>query len=95
MLVGLSYTGLAAAFIAKEAAGKFHRVISQCGSYWWQDCWRVGQFQAMRQPVPTEFYLDVGTQETQENVRHREDVLQVVSQIDGVRRFRDVLLLQG
>lgn len=49
----------------------------------------------MRQPVPTEFYLDVGTQETQENVRHREDVLQVVSQIDGVRRFRDVLLLQG
>jgi enterochelin esterase-like enzyme len=44
---------------------------------------------------PTEFFLDVGTKEVQENVRHREDVLQVVLQIDGVRRFRDVLLLAG
>lgn len=33
--------------------------------------------------------------ELDENVRHREDVLQVVSQIDGVRHFRDVLLLAG
>ena len=42
-----------------------------------------------------EFYLDVGTQEIHENVRHREDVVQVVSQIEGVRRFRDALLAQG
>ncbi len=42
-----------------------------------------------------EFYLDVGTQEIHENVRHREDVFQAVSQIDGVRRFRDALLAQG
>jgi enterochelin esterase-like enzyme len=39
--------------------------------------------------------LDVGTQEIHENVRHKEDVVQVVSQIEGVRRFRDALLAQG
>jgi enterochelin esterase-like enzyme len=46
-------------------------------------------------PVPTDFYLDVGTEEVAESVRHRADVLQVVSQIEGVRRFRDVLRLRG
>ena len=40
-------------------------------------------------------YLDAGSRETAENVQHREDVLQVVSQIEGVRRFRDVLSCQG
>ena len=49
----------------------------------------------MKERLPTDFYLDVGASETQENVQHREDVLQVVSQIDGVRRFRDVLLKHG
>jgi enterochelin esterase-like enzyme len=39
--------------------------------------------------------LDVGTQETREKVRHGEDLVQVVSQIDAVLRFRDALLAQG
>ncbi len=42
--------------------------------------------------VPTAFYLDVGLREIDGNVRHRENVVQVVSQIDSVRLFRDVLL---
>ena len=42
-----------------------------------------------------EFWLDVGTQEVRENVRHREDAVQVVSQIEGGRHFRDALLAQG
>lgn len=46
-------------------------------------------------PHPTDFYLDIGTREVQENVRHREDVLQVMSQLEGVRRFRDVLRSKG
>jgi len=37
----------------------------------------------------------VGSGETAENVRHKEDVLQVVSQIDAVRQFRDVLIAGG
>lgn len=93
-LIGLSYTGLAAAFVAKELPGVFQRVISQSGSFWWNDCWLSEQYRLSAR-VPTDFYLDVGTQELAENVRHREDVLQVVSQIEGVRRFRDVLRLKG
>lgn len=95
VLVGLSYTGLAAAFIAKEYPGVFQKVISQSGSFWSNDCWLIKQVASMKERLPTDFYLDVGTGETQENVQHREDVLQVVSQIDGVKRFRDVLLKHG
>lgn len=95
VLTGVSYTGLAAAFVAKEYPGAFQRIISQSGSFWWNDCWLVEEFRRLEQKIPVEFYLDVGTQEIHENVRHREDVVQVVSQIDGVRRFRDALLAQG
>lgn len=94
-LIGLSYTGLAAAFVAKEYPGLFQRVISRSGSFWSNDCWLIEQFRTLAQRVPTDFYLDVGTREVAENVRHREDVLQVISQIEGVRRFRDVLAREG
>jgi enterochelin esterase family protein len=93
-LIGVSYTGLAAAFVAKECPGIFQRVISQSGSFWWNDCWLSEQYRLSAR-VPTDFYLDVGTKELAENVRHHEDVLQVVSQIEGVHRFRDVLRLKG
>jgi len=93
-LIGLSYTGLAAAFVAKEFPGIFQRVISQSGSFWWNDCWLSEQYR-LSVRVPTDFYLDVGTKELAENVLHREDVLQVISQIEGVHRFRDVLRLKG
>ena len=95
VLAGVSYTGLAAAFVAKEYPGSFQRVISQSGSFWWNDCWLVEAYRHLEQKIPVEFYLDVGTQETRENVRHGEDLVQVVSQIEGVRRFRDALLARG
>ena len=37
VLAGVSYTGLAAAFVAKEYPGSFQRIISQSGSFWWND----------------------------------------------------------
>ena len=77
MLAGVSYTGLAAAFVAKEYPGTFQRIISQSGSFWWNDCWLVEEFRRLERK--TEFYLDVGTQETRENVRHGEDLVQFVS----------------
>jgi enterochelin esterase-like enzyme len=95
VLAGVSYTGLAAAFVAKEYPNSFQRTISQSGSFWWNGCWLVEEFRRQEQAIPVEFYLDVGTQETNENVRHGEDLIQVVSQMEGVRRFRDVLLAQG
>jgi enterochelin esterase-like enzyme len=95
VLTGVSYTGLAAAFVAKEYPGAFQRIISQSGSFWWNDCWLVEAYRRLEQKIPVEFYLDVGTQETRENVRHGEDLVQVVSQIEGVRRFRNALLARG
>lgn len=95
VLAGLSYTGLAAAFIALQAPGSFTKVIAQSGSFWSNDCWLVGEYSRLQATLPTEFYLDVGTRETQENVRHKEDVLQVVSQIEGVGKFRDILRAKG
>jgi enterochelin esterase family protein len=95
VLAGVSYTGLAAAFVAKEYPGSFQRIISQSGSFWWNDCWLVEQYRRLEQRIPVEFYLDVGTQEIHENVRHKEDVVQVESQIAGVLRFRDALLAHG
>lgn len=95
MLVGLSYTGLAAAFIAFQAAGKFGKVIAQSGSFWSDNCWLVEKYRKMTNRLPTDFYLDVGSKETDEDVHHKDDVLQVVSQIDAVRNFRDVLVEKG
>jgi len=95
VLIGLSYTGLAAAFVTMRAPGAFTHVVAQSGSFWWNDCWLVEQFRNLEKPLPTAFYLDVGSKETNENVRHKEDVLQVVSQIDAIRRLRDVMRNQG
>lgn len=95
VIVGLSSTGLAAAYAAMMAPFRFTKVIAQSGSFWSNDCWISGQFEKLEIKPKTEFYLDVGLRETAENVRHKEDVLQVVSQIEGVRRFRDVLLCHG
>ena len=95
VLVALSYTGLAAAFVVREYPGFFQKVVSQSGSYWSNDCWLVQQFGKSRVRLSTEFYLEVGLREIQENVQHRENLIQVVSQLEGVRRFRDVLIQLG
>lgn len=95
VLVGLSYTGLAAAYVARQYPGVFGKVIAQSGSFWWNDGRIVDLYRELPGRLPTAFFLDVGTKETATNVRHREDVLQVVSQVEGVRAFRDELLRQG
>ncbi|HUG09720.1 MAG TPA: alpha/beta hydrolase-fold protein [Opitutaceae bacterium] len=95
VIVGLSYTGLAAAYVALNAPRRFTKVIAQSGSFWWNDCWICGHLAAADAKPEAEFYLDVGRRETHENVRHKDDVLQVVSQMEGVRRFRDALRGRG
>jgi enterochelin esterase-like enzyme len=92
VLIGLSYTGLAAAFVALNSLDTFTRVIAQSGSFWWNDCWLTQHLQSSARTSLVRFYLDVGTKETNENVRHKEDVLQVMSQIDAVKKFRDMLI---
>jgi enterochelin esterase family protein len=95
VLVGLSYSGLAAAFVAHARPGIVHRVISQSGSFWWNEGWLINAWRQRTDPGATEFYLDVGDGETRENVAHREDVFQRMSQVAAVRALRDVLQAQG
>jgi len=94
VLVGLSYTGLAAAYVALQAPGLFTKVIAQSGSFWSADGWLIEQYRQARGPF-SQFYLDVGSKEDQENVQHKEDLIQEMSQIEGVTRFRDVLTAKG
>ena len=95
VLIGLSYTGLAAAYVVHEFPGRFQKVIAQSGSFWSNDCWLAGRYAGDPATVPTEFYLEVGCKETQTNVRHGADLLQPISQIEGVTRFRDALQSRG
>jgi enterochelin esterase-like enzyme len=90
VLVGLSYTGLAAAYVALQDPNAFTKVIAQSGSFWWNDCWLVNEYAQLKARLPVEFYLDVGNKEIQTNVDHGH-VRQTISQIDGVQRFRDLL----
>ncbi|MCH6255372.1 alpha/beta hydrolase-fold protein [Puniceicoccaceae bacterium K14] len=95
VLVGLSYTGLAASFVALKGNGLFNKVISQSGSYWSNGSWLTKEYEKFEGGLNVSFYLDVGDEETDVNVLHKEDVLQEVSQIEGVERFRDVLTEKG
>ncbi|WP_400771563.1 alpha/beta hydrolase [Methylosinus sporium] len=95
VIVGLSYTGLAAAYVSMTNPSRFTKVISQSGSFWSNDCWIIDYFEKLDPKPKAEFYLDVGLQETQDNVLHKEDVLQTISQIEAVKKFRDALLRHG
>ncbi len=95
VLAGLSYTGLAASFAALSHDGLFTKVISQSGSYWSNDCWLTKEFEGATLKNPPAFFLDVGDQETQDYVWHKEDVIQTLSQVEGVERFRDMLARNG
>ena len=94
-IVGASYSGLAAAFIAAQRPGRFRKVIAQSGSFWSNGAWLTDRIRTLRDPLPTAFYLTVGNRETQRNVRHREDVLQDISQLESVTAFRDALRDRG
>lgn len=95
VLVGLSYTGLAAAYVAFEQPNLFTRVISQSGSFWSEDCWLAKQVENLDTPMKAAFFLNVGAKETATNIQHKEDLVQEIAQIEGVERFRDALLGSG
>lgn len=95
ILAGLSYTGLAASYVAAIHPHACTKIISQSGSYWWNNCRLVDQVRQSAEPIPAAFYLDVGSRETEVDVRHGPDLVQEISQIDGVRRYRDMLTAKG
>ncbi len=95
VLIGLSYTGLAASWVGLERPGVFQRIVSQSGSYWWNDCWISRRYELAPNRHYPSFYLDVGTRETDENVTHKPGVVQFASQLSAVREFRDRLARSG
>ena len=95
VIAGLSYTGLAASYAALFNDGLFTHVISQSGSYWSNDCWLANEVENLELKAPPDFFLDVGDRETQTDVWHREGLVQAISQIEGVTRFRDALAKNG
>ena len=95
VVMGLSYTGLAASYVALETTGLFTKVISQSGSYWSNECELSKNLESSDQNSGIVFFIDVGERETDINVQHKEDVFQAVSQIEGVERFRDALIKIG
>lgn len=102
-LIGLSYTGLAATYGVVCGGGRaaggqvWDRVVAQSGSFWWGGGLLPSEVAAgrLRAPAGTEFYLEVGSRETASLVRHREDLVQEMSQIEGVRRMASALRETG
>lgn len=97
VLAGVSFSGLAAVFTATEFPGVFQKVVAQSGSFWWKDNWLIKHLNKRSAPLPSSFYLDVGTLETEVDVEgdSTEDTFQSTSQIDSVKQLRDALLSQG
>ncbi|MDA3926284.1 MAG: alpha/beta hydrolase-fold protein [Kiritimatiellae bacterium] len=91
VLVGLSYTGLAASYVALMTNGLFSKVISQSGSYWFNDCQLIEQYKEIAEPILFSHYINAGNRETQTDIEHKAGVFQSISQLDAVQRFRNVL----
>lgn len=93
IVAGSSYGGLAATYAALKRPERFGKVLSQSGAFWWQPAgyrsgaWLVKQYENVL-PHRTQFYLDVGNQETGES----KDCL---SMVKVNRLFRDLLRNKG
>jgi enterochelin esterase-like enzyme len=52
VIAGLSYTGLAAAYVSMMNPSRFTKVIAQSGSFWWNDCWIIAHFEKLVSGCP-------------------------------------------
>jgi enterochelin esterase family protein len=93
-IVGVSFGGLAASFVALRHPEIFGNVISQSGSYWFaregdrEPGWLMRQF-ATGVKLPLKFHLDVGLMERGGTPGGGPDMVAVN------RHFRDVLRAKG
>ena len=94
-VVGLSLSGLMAVHLALRYPGLFGACVSQSGSHWW-DYESFGETVSRHAPVPGRFWLSVGSQETQTDVRHPPTGLhQMISQVEGVKHAVEILRQAG
>ncbi|MEW6211442.1 MAG: alpha/beta hydrolase-fold protein [Acidobacteriota bacterium] len=93
VIIGVSRSGLGAAFAGFELSNLFGNVLSLSGSFWWsprgeETEWLARQFTQSR-TLPLKFHLDVGRLENSVNPQTGLN-MQTVS-----RHLRDVLMAKG
>ena len=91
ILVGLSLSGLAAAFAAVRFPRVFPKAIIQSPSAWWNGEW-LRHHLGKRSLKNSLFWLSVGAKETDTDVRHSPiGMHQLTSQLDSCRRLASAL----
>jgi len=94
-LVGLSLSGLAAAYVACCRPTRFAGVVCQSPSAWWHDQWLV-RWAASQDLAGLRLWLSVGSRETGEDLRHPpSEMHQQSSQLAAVTRLAEVLPHRG
>lgn len=88
-LVGLSLSGLQAAWMAHEHPERFGRVVAQSPSAWWSDEWLVARV-VERGGCSARAWISVGARETATDVRHAPTGMhQVTSQVASCTRLAE------
>jgi enterochelin esterase-like enzyme/ribosomal protein S18 acetylase RimI-like enzyme len=91
VVAGLSLSGLMAAYLTLKYPQHFDCCLSQSGSHWWKHEW-FAKMVRQHAPICARFWLSVGDQETEANVKHPPTgMLQEISQIAGVEKAAQVL----
>lgn len=89
VICGLSLSGLAGAYLALHYPKIFSYALCQSGSFWW-----LADRELELPETNQRFWLSVGDQETETNVKHTPALFQKISQIAGVewaaQRFRSL-----
>lgn len=93
---GISFGGLAAAYVALKHSEIFGNVLSQSGSFWWgpdgyaeDGEWLTHQFVAERK-LPLRFYLEIGKLEVFPSTRTGRPI-----NLHATRHLRDLLRTKG
>lgn len=95
LIAGVSLSGLQATYLALGYPGRFSHVLSQSGSFWWENEWLVNH---LREFIPScgKFWLSVGSTEKGAGEVHGPTGLeQKVDQGIGVANMAAALKAQG
>ena len=91
IICGLSLSGLMAAYQTLRYPQHFSGCLSQSGSHWWKHEW-FAEMARQQAPTAARFWLSVGDQETEVNVKHPPTgLLQEISQIAGVEKAAQII----
>lgn len=91
VVVGLSLSGLMAVYLAIQFPQQFGCCLSQSGSHWWKHEW-FAKMAREHAPIASRFWLSVGDQETEVNVKHPlPGLFQEISQMAGVEKAAMIL----